>query len=146
MMLFVSHAKGGNGRITDAHSTSSKINESQGNQGDQGGKLLNGQSLVLGQLSCCFKWIIFEDCLQQVVVKFRRAAATFLIFKAHIATTKPLEPTRYHGFGGASLTPNSVDIPSCLRCRPAQLELVEEEFVKILTGRIIFLVLVLTKL
>ncbi|KAK6727586.1 hypothetical protein RB195_005337 [Necator americanus] len=47
MMLFVSHAKGGttgllwhairtNGRITGARSTSSKINGSQGDQGDQG--------------------------------------------------------------------------------------------------------------
>ncbi|KAK6753863.1 hypothetical protein RB195_013073 [Necator americanus] len=46
MMLFVSHAKGGttgllwhaigtNGRITGARSTSSKINGSQGDQGDQ---------------------------------------------------------------------------------------------------------------
>ncbi|KAK6741880.1 hypothetical protein RB195_009632 [Necator americanus] len=70
----------------------------------------------------------------QVVDTFRRAAATFLISEAHITTTKPLEVRPSCGFGGASHTPSSVDIPYCLRSRSAQHELREEDSEKIDVG------------
>ncbi|KAK6764422.1 hypothetical protein RB195_024662 [Necator americanus] len=46
--------------------------------------------------------------------------------QAHIDTAKHLEAMPYREFGDASLTPNHVDVPSCLRCRPAQLKFVEK--------------------
>lgn len=52
------------------------------------GGLVNAE--YLGNLFCSFERNIFYDCLKLVVANFRRAAATFLNFEAHIATAKPL--------------------------------------------------------
>lgn len=59
----------------------------------------------------------FDDCLELVVVNFRKAVVTSAIFEAHIA--KPLEPMPYRGFDG-SLSANlfifravpTADLPS----------------------------------
>lgn len=70
-----------------------------------GARLSNSQRRFLGNLSSCFKRIIFNDCLQLVVVNFRRAASTLLIFDAHNASESFANNT-LGGFGDASLARN----------------------------------------
>lgn len=53
---------------------------------------------LLENLSCCFKRIIFDDCLLLVVVIIKRADKTFLIIEVHIATAIPIHPSPHRAF------------------------------------------------